>query len=135
MSPSTTTKIVETLRQLLPGVIAIYVFGSTGSKFERPESDIDLAVLCATKMATTERFFLQEKIAQLLHRDVDLVDLLQASTVFRFQIVSTGKLIFCQNKYVCDVFEMFVYSSYLRFNDERREILDAVKKQGRIFNG
>jgi predicted nucleotidyltransferase len=135
LSKAKVSEMPKIVCQLLPDVAAVYIFGSTGSKFEHAESDIDLAVLCAKKLMTTEKFAVQEKIAQLLHRDVDLIDLAGASTVLRFQIVSTGKLIFCQNKQACDFFETLVYSSYIRFNDERREILDDVKKRGRIFNG
>jgi uncharacterized protein len=135
LSSTAVTEIPKIICQLLPGVVAIYSFGSIGSKFERAESDLDLAVLCTKELTATERFSAQEKIARMIQRDVDLIDLSQASTVFRFQIVSTGKLIFCQNKQACDVFEMLVYSSYLRFNEERREILEDIKKRGRIFNG
>jgi len=127
-------EVIPFILHSLPEVLAVYVFGTTGSAFERAESDVDLAILSDKKLATVERFGLQEKIAQLLRRDVDLIDLYQASTVLRFQIVSTGQLIFCADKYTCQLFEMVVYSSYIRLNEERREILNDIKKRGRIFH-
>lgn len=126
-------QVIATICQALPDIKAIYLFGSAGSQFERLDSDIDLAILPVKKLDATSRWQLAEELARLLKRDVDLIDLSQASTVLRFQIISTGKRIYCQDSKICDAFETMVYSMYVRFNDERREILDSIKQRGRIL--
>lgn len=126
---------VQTVLETLPDVAGIYLFGSTGTSFETKESDIDLAVLPVSPVSPTQLWTLSQKIAVLLSRDIDLINLKDASTVLRFQIISTGKRIYCNDQAVCDEFEMVAYSSYLRFNEERKEILEAIKNRGQIFNG
>ena len=52
-----------------------------------------------------------------------------------YQIIGKGKRIFCNDPIYCDFFETTIYSAYVRFNDERRELLDDIKKRGQIYNG
>lgn len=128
-------KAIALIRHKHPDVQAIYVFGSSGTVYENKESDLDLAMLSPEKMTSTDRWQLAEEIAYLIHRDVDLIDLREASTVLRFQIISSGQRVYCQNPYECDLFETFVYSAYVRFNDERRDLLNDIHQRGNIFNG
>lgn len=127
-------QVVATIRQAVPEVKAIYLFGSTGSKFERLDSDVDLAILADQKIDAVLRWQLAGELAQLFKRDVDLIDLLQASTVLQFRIISTGKCIYCEDLKQCDAFASTVYSMYVRFNDERREILDEINRRGKIYD-
>jgi uncharacterized protein len=125
--------IVKLVKQALPDVLSIYLFGSATTKFARTESDVDLAVLSQHKMAPLETWELSQKIAYVIRMDVDLIDLLQASTVLRMQIVGTGKRIYCKDKLACDVFETMVYSSYAFLNEERKEILEDIKQRGSVY--
>lgn len=126
--------LVKPIIDAFPDVKGIYLFGSYGTKFERPDSDIDIAVLAEKKIKAQELWDIAQKIARLLHRNVDLVDLSQSSTVFAFQITHEGKRIFCSKPFDCDLYETHVFSDYVRLNEERREILDDIKKRGRIYN-
>lgn len=128
-------KIVDVLLSEFPSVVGVYVFGSAGTRFENKDSDIDLAVLPISKLSPGLIWAVQQKIAMLLNRDIDLVDLLQATTVFSFNVISSGKRIYCSNQYACDCFEMLTYTSYMRLNEERKEIITAIKNRGSIFNG
>jgi len=56
-----------------------------------------------------------------------------ATTVFQFQIVNEGKLIDTQNFKVCDAFEDLIWSMYVHFNEERRELLEDIKNRGGIY--
>jgi hypothetical protein len=71
----------------------------------------------------------------LLHRDVDLIDLRQASTVMRMQVVSTGESLFSADDPKREQFETMVYASYARLNEERRGILDDIRARGRVYAG
>jgi predicted nucleotidyltransferase len=127
-------KIIAAIQKSLPRVKAIYRFGSAGTARERPESDVDLAVLTDKKLDSSARWHLADVIARMLHKDaVDLVDLLQAPTVLCFQVINEGKRIFCANKTECDLFETITLSDYVRLNEERSGILEEVRKRGRIL--
>ncbi len=68
-----------------------------------------------------------------LHRDVDLVDLRNASTVMRVQVLSTGTCLDTQNESVCQEFETYAYSDYARLNEERREIVKGITERGLVY--
>lgn len=127
--------VLELLKKHLPDLQMVYIFGSSGTPFENQESDLDIAVLTPTRLDNVFRFNLSQEIARKISRDVDLIDLQQASTVLRFQIVSTGKRIYCRDKNFCALFETLVYSMYIRFNDERKEIVDQIRNRGQIYRG
>ncbi|HUW51134.1 MAG TPA: nucleotidyltransferase domain-containing protein [Sulfuricella sp.] len=65
------SKIVEMLLNSLPGVLAVYRFGSWGAQQERRESDIGLAVLPLQPLSPPARWETAQKLAQMLSRDVD----------------------------------------------------------------
>jgi predicted nucleotidyltransferase len=128
------TKIIRAIQKYLPQIIAIYRFGSAGTTWERPESDVDLAILADQKLQATTRWELADVIASILHKDsVDLVDLSQAPTVLSFQIIDSGHRIYCADKTACHLFETHTLSDYVRLNEERSEILEDIKKRGKVL--
>lgn len=48
-------RIVAVLRAALPGVEAVYRYGGFGGEYERPDSDLDLAVLGQVKLDVATR--------------------------------------------------------------------------------
>ncbi|WP_020062047.1 type VII toxin-antitoxin system MntA family adenylyltransferase antitoxin [Bacillus sp. 123MFChir2] len=110
----------------------IIVFGSTAQNRTRADSDIDIAYVSDGTLDHYERFLLAQELANIVHRDVDLVDLSQASTVFQAQIIHEGKTIYCSDEERKVVFEMKVLKMYARLNEERRVIFDDIKKRGAI---
>ncbi|MCR4308525.1 MAG: nucleotidyltransferase domain-containing protein [Deltaproteobacteria bacterium] len=125
--------VIETLRGALPDVVAIYRFGSTATGQAGKESDVDIAVLPAAPIEPTFRWNLQECLAVALHRPVDLVDLLQASTVMRMQVLESAILLFERDPSVRLRFETAACSAYARLNEERRAILDQVRREGTVY--
>jgi predicted nucleotidyltransferase len=126
-------KTLQIIRNRLDDPIAIYLFGSAASGAVHDSSDIDLAVLSREPIATETRWDLQQELAIALRCDVDLVDLRSASTVMRFQVVTTGDLLYDGDSQRRAEFEMVTLSMYARFNEERREILEQVRRDGRIY--
>jgi hypothetical protein len=63
---------------------------------------------------------------------VDLVDLRAASTVLAIQVVGGGLLLFDGDPAERGRFEDLCYSRYARLNEERREILDRVSREGTV---
>ncbi|GAO34810.1 DNA polymerase subunit beta [Sulfuricella sp. T08] len=129
------SQIIEMLLNSLPGVLAVYRFGSWGTQQERRESDIDLAVLPLQPLPPLVRWETAQKLAKMLSRDVDLVDLRAASTVMRSQVVAQGERLYCRDEAVVGLFETTVFSEYARLNEERREILADIRARGSVYAG
>ncbi len=127
--------ILTTILKHLSDVIAVYRFGSWGTEHERADSDVDLAVLPTAPLEPMQRWNLAQAVANLLGRDVDLVDLLRASTVMRAQVIAYGARLYCADEAVCSTFETYVFSSYARLNEERSAILHDIRQRGRVYGG
>lgn len=125
--------IVSFLLEKYSDLIAIYLFGSLVQGTTNRKSDIDLAVLPVHPIDSLKRWTLAQDLANLLKCEVDLVDLRKASTVMRMQVISSGQCLYESNKQERDRFEDYVYSSYARLNEERKEIIKEVQDRGTIY--
>ena len=120
--------LVSLLLDKIEGVELIYLFGSHASGLATETSDIDVAVLTSTKLDSVLRWTAQNELASEFSIDVDLVDLLNASTVMQNQIIHNGICIHgAENKSA--LFEMQVMSMYQHLNEERSEILQQHMSQ------
>ena len=128
--------IVKTLKQEIPMLQALYLFGSQKDGSATTSSDIDIAYLAAKPLDNVERWELSQKLASLLSHDVDLIELSQTNTIFRYQILSTAERIYGEG-YEVESFETLAYSFYLRFQEERKPIVDEIMKNksvlGRVY--
>ncbi|MCK9524454.1 MAG: nucleotidyltransferase domain-containing protein [Limnochordia bacterium] len=113
----------------------IYLYGSFARGEGRTESDIDLAVYGIDESGPYTLFLLANELAQSLKRDVDLVDLKAASTVFRAQVITRGELLYCRDKTFRGYYEMRVLKDYAKLNEERKVILDVIREEGSVYNG
>lgn len=115
-------KIIAFLKSKMPLRLLI-LFGSHVSGDATADSDIDLAFIADNEI---EDFVLWWDIARelsiLIGHDVDLVDMKKASTVFRFEIVSNGQILFQDGDF--DAYLDLVYTLYLQLNDDRKEVLE-----------
>lgn len=132
MSPRKYARIAKILRNALPNLVAVYIYGSVAAGRERLDSDIDIAVLPAIDLSSEARHKIRLKLESELSQDVDLVDLRTADTVLAAQVISRGRVILDQDPHQRQVFEMYAYSDYARLNEERAPILDAIARSGRI---
>lgn len=105
----------------------IYLFGSYAGGKARDNSDLDLAFLSSKEIDDYQRFLTAQKLASKLDIDIDLVDLAEASTVFKTQIIQ-GKLIFAKNKQQKQQFELLTLKKYSRLNEERKEIIEKIER-------
>lgn len=108
----------------------IYIFGSTVKNRNRGESDIDIAILTDRRVDEYELFILSQKLADILKKEVDLIDLCQASTVFKIQIIKTGKLVYNSDNKRKMYFHMRTMKDYALLNEERQEVIDKIKSRG-----
>ncbi len=120
-------RLVQALQNLLPEVRLVYLFGSQTDGSATLASDIDVAVLLEKKLDPVARFDLEQTLAIELNQEVDLVDLLTASTVLQNQVIMHGRLLFgSENEQT--KFEMQVMSMYQHLNEERADILQEYLK-------
>lgn len=112
----------------------VFLFGSTVKEFTHKGSDIDIAFLSDEKeLDKYEIFMIAQELASKLNRDVDLIDLNQASTVLQAQIVSTGKIIYCTDERKKAAFELKALKMYAKLNEERSPILKNIDESGSIY--
>ena len=107
----------------------IYIFGSISKDKVRKDSDIDIAILTDRQIDEYKLFILSQKLADVLKREVDLVDLNKASTVLKVQIIKTGKLIYNSNNLRKMYFQMRAMRDYALLNEERVEIINKIKSR------
>lgn len=128
----TLTTLTRMLRERLPGLLAVYRYGSFATPAQRADSDIDLGLLADRPLDPVQLFQISAELAAAVGRDVDLIDMLTCSTVMRANIVASGELIHCRDSYRCENFATTVFSQYARLNEERRGILDDIQATGSI---
>lgn len=116
-------KIVDFLKQALPDIQLIYLFGSRVDGSHKSSSDWDIAILGQQKWDNVQRWELAQEFSSLLNADVDLVDLLSASTVLNMQVASKGRLL-SGDINIKDVYETKVYSMYGRLQESRQNIIE-----------
>lgn len=111
----------------------IIIFGSVAKGTMRPESDIDIAYLSSIRSSTYQRFRIGQQVADLLERDVDLIDFQEASTVFQIQIATTGIVLYEENPLLRQLSYMQAFREYVQLNDKRQYLLDHfIEKRGTL---
>lgn len=131
------TQLVEQILAHLPDTQAIYLFGSHADGTDTDQSDLDLAVLLPPQRAyTTDQqlwWHLTEELGDLVSAPVDLINFYRASTVFQVQIMRTGQRIYCPEPKLCNEYEGRILSLYQKLNEERAEIIAAIRETGVIY--
>jgi predicted nucleotidyltransferase len=122
-------QVINFLVKKIPELLGIYIFGSYVGNTMTTESDIDIAFLSFQKISPVDKWKIQENLASKLGRNVDLVDLKDASVVLRSEIIENGIRIFTGNAYECDNFEVTTYSMYADLNESRIHILNDFKEK------
>lgn len=112
----------------------LVLFGSQVTQRVHPESDVDLAFYKhGHNLSAYDVFCLAGELAAEIKQPVDLIDLKQASTVFKAQIVGKGKMIYTKDLYLYENYQLTAISMYLNLNIERRGILQAIQERGSVY--
>ena len=116
-------KIIEFLQSKMKLRLLI-LYGSYASGHATEKSDIDLAFIADDEIDSFRLWYeISQELASLMHVDtIDLVDMKKIDDVFRFVIVSTGKVIYQNGNF--EEYLDLVYTKYLQLNDDRRELLE-----------
>jgi predicted nucleotidyltransferase len=105
---------IETLRQVLtevfenePDVIAAYHFGSTFDGRAHEGSDVDVGVLCGTRLTLDELIGLEGSLNDAIPQSVDLVDVRRVGPFVALDVIR-GDRFFCRDEVVADEFDLYV---------------------------
>ena len=123
-------KIILFLTKHIKDIDSIYIFGSYASKDNTDASDIDIAFLNKIDLTPVEMWDISSTLSNLLMIDVDLIDLKNTNTVFRFEIIHKGIKIYEADKKTVEEFEDLTYSFYLELNEIRTLIIQDMQKDG-----
>src|SRR3990172_8727472 len=96
----------------------IYLFGTYGTEYQRPDSDVDLAFLASRPADSDAVSRAADALSETLHRDVDLIDLRAAPTTLRPVVLEEGECLSCLDARLREEFEMYAFS------DQRTMVLD-----------
>lgn len=115
------SKVLETA---LPGVWAVYVYGSFARGDAWAQSDLDLAVLLAPRARIPDRLGLVAEISREVGREVDLVDLREAGLDLIHEVLRDGRQLLVRRRADVLEWEAERMSDYEDFNPRRSDIVD-----------
>ena len=129
--------IITCILQHYPTTQAIYLFGSWGTEYQNPNSDLDVAVLLppttAKQVDMWEWIALSQALASIADvANVDLINLRQANTVLRKEIIAADRRIWCADESSVLEFEALIISLYHQLQFERKDIIADAIKTGRF---
>lgn len=107
----------------------IYVFGSTNQNRVRDDSDIDIAILTDQDIDEYKLYLISQQLADVLKREVDLIDLKKVSTVFKAEVFKTGRLIYHSDNLVKMNFQLGILQEYVFLNERRKEVIYKLKSR------
>lgn len=126
---------LDILRREIPSLAGVYLFGSHATGDAGPESDVDLAFFAGRALPRANLLRLRDQVAAALRRDVDLVDLAQASTIMQMQVLRDGHLAAAPDANCIGLFELRVLRDYRDLKIRRASIEADIVKRGRVHAG
>ncbi len=112
---------------------AVYFFGSAVRGKLRVDSDIDLAFLSDMTHPPYEQYLIAQEAAELLHREVDLVNLRVVETVFCAQIITHSRLLVNRDRGRVASFQIRTLKEYALLNEERALVLKRIREMGSFY--
>lgn len=124
--------IVEFINKEL-NIKIIYLFGSFAKGEGRQDSDIDLAIYSTSNIDEYELFILAGNLSFKVKRDVQIINIKNASTVFAAQIVGLGEVLYCDDEEFRANYEIRIFKDYAKLNEERAAILEVIERDGKVY--
>ena len=124
--------IVGHIRADLPGLLAIYAFGSRIHGTADAGSDLDLAVFVAGYAGVARLWELSGELAEQVGCEVDLLDLRAASTVLQYQIITQGERWWAADHQAA-IYEAGILSEKTELDHARAGLLGDIEERGRIY--
>jgi len=105
-----------------PEVVAAYLFGSYANGQESPLSDVDIAYLFDPRMFNPHDYLdldlqIDVELSQALQTDeVDCKLLNKAPLEFQYEVITEGKLIYCQDEQLRERYEQAIRQTFADSN-------------------
>ena len=116
-------KIIELINESIE-CEAIVIFGSYARNTQNAESDIDIAIKPQKSLNKKDIYFLSEKLADALKKDIDLIDLEQLENDgFKYEILINGITIYCKNSYEFDMYKLDAFREYLLNLNKKKPVI------------
>jgi predicted nucleotidyltransferase len=131
---SLVTRARDEILAALPDVVAIYVFGSAASGDLGPDSDLDLAVLGPRPYDSRQLYDLGRSIEVMSGLDIDLVDLITAPTLLKYEVITGGRQLHCADPGVAFEFEGRSLAEYGRFVEDFAPLFDQIRDTGQAYS-
>lgn len=131
-------KKLETIKKMVLEKIeceAIVLFGSYVRGTQNEESDIDIAIKPKREVSKREIFYLSQEIEEKIKIEIDLINLDTIGDGFRYEILISGKTIYCEDELKFEFYKLDMYREYLELNESRQMIIEAMKKGEHTCNG
>lgn len=94
-------------------IVAFYIFGSYGTKYQNTKSDIDFAALYDGITSLQEELMLEVKLSDIFKRDdIDVVNLNKAHIALQHNVLYTGELLYCSDNLKLSNFKEHVFNIY-----------------------
>jgi len=132
MAPEVIERIVHLLRAQLPGLLAVYGFGSRVHGTATNRSDLDLAVLVAGYADVHLLWQLSGELADVAGCAVDLLDLRAASAVMQYQVITQGVRWWVEGAQAA-IFESAILSEKTELDAARAGLLADIQQRGSVY--
>lgn len=133
-----TQRMVATICDAFPDTQAVYLFGTSGTDYEREESDVDIAVLLPPVQAHHAGSLmlspLRETLETLCDKSVDLINLRRVPTTLQIEVIKAERLLYVGEMRAVREFEMLTLSAYQKLNEERAELIQAARAGERFVS-
>lgn len=86
------------------------------------------------KIDAYDLFIIGNQLSFEVKRDVEIENLKEVDTVFAAQIVGNKEELYCEYKILSANYDIRAFKDYAKLNEERKIILDAIEKDGRIYD-
>lgn len=94
-------------------ILAVWIIGSYGTKYQTENSDIDLAILFSKEISFFDELDLEVQVSDILQTDkVDIINLNKAPLTLQFKTISEGREIIKKDPIKVADFEEIILDLY-----------------------
>jgi predicted nucleotidyltransferase len=134
MTPDQQQRLFEATRRAVlsavPDIWAIYVYGSVARGTERPDSDLDVALLLPPGQVLPNPLELTATLADATGREVDIADLRRAGNVLRNEVLTHGVPVYVAHPEQVLAWEAGAMSEYADHRMRIRDLLADFERTG-----
>lgn len=112
---------------------AIVLFGSYARGTQNIKSDIDIAIKPNQKISKKQIFEIRLALEEAIKSDIDFINLDDINDDFRYEILISGKTLYCKNELKFELYKLDQYQEYFDLNEARQPIIKRIKNGGKIY--